>query len=110
GGDAIAVGQNLQVPVSIGMNVLPPGRMTVTVTRSNASLATVSADPTLEGGTSATFTADPGTGTFTVYVQGRNLPGATTLTVQARSEERRVGAEGGPRGGLVHETADVNTT
>src|SRR5439155_10586954 len=73
---AIAVGQNLQVPVSIGMNVLPPGPRTVTVTSSNGSLATVSADPTLEGGTSATFTADPGTGTFTV-----------------RSEERRVGRE-----------------
>jgi len=83
GGDAIAVGQNLQVPVSIGLNVLPPGPRTVTVTSSNGNLATVSADPTLEGGTSATFRADPGTGTFTLYVQGRNLLGTTTLTVQA---------------------------
>src|SRR5439155_19299333 len=64
-------------------HVSSPCRTTVTVTYINVCLAMVRPPPTPPVFPYTTLFRSPGTGTFTVYVQGRNLPGATTLTVQA---------------------------
>jgi hypothetical protein len=80
---SLAVGRDLQVQVDVYVNAAPPAPTTVTVSVPTTSIATVSTDDTVAGGSTATLTANPGT-TFvgTVFVQGRGL-GDTTLTVQA---------------------------
>ena len=81
----ITVGSDLQVAVQIFVDAAPPSptAVTVSVPSTATSIATVSADGTVAGGSTVTLTATPGT-TFvgTVFVQGRGL-GDTTLGVLA---------------------------
>ncbi len=54
----------------------------MTVTSNNGTIATITKDGSVAGGTSLTFTNVTSTSVGTIFVQGRGL-GATTLTVQA---------------------------
>ncbi len=79
----VAVGRDLQEPVTIRLEVVPPNPVTVVVTSNAPSIATVSTDPTQAGSTSVTFPDVQGTTTVgTVYIQGLAL-GDTTITFQA---------------------------
>jgi len=72
----------LQASVGISLTAAPPSPVTVTVTSNAGSIATITKDHTLEGGTTLTFTNVTTTSVGTIFVQGRAL-GSTTLTVQA---------------------------
>jgi subtilisin-like proprotein convertase family protein len=78
----VTVGRDLQEAVSIFLGATPPSPVTVTVTGNNATIATITKDGTVAGGTSLTFTNVTSTFVGTIFVQGRGL-GSTTLTVQA---------------------------
>jgi hypothetical protein len=78
----VTVGRDLQASVQVSLGVAPPSGVTITVTSNNGTLATVTKDGTIEGGTSITFTNVTTTIANTFFVQGRVL-GTTTLTVQA---------------------------
>src|SRR5207249_2412915 len=60
---SLAVGSDLQVPVDVYVDAAPPSPRTVTVSVPGGatSVATVSADRTVAGGSTATLTANPGT-------------------------------------------------
>ena len=76
------IGRDLQEGVSIGLGATPPSPVTVTVTSNNGTIATITKDGTVAGGTSLTFENVTTTSVGTIFVQGRGL-GSTTLTVQA---------------------------
>jgi hypothetical protein len=76
------VGRDLQTSVGITLTAAPPSPVTVTVTSNAGSIATITRDHTLEGGTTLTFTNVTTTSVGTIFVQGR-AQGSTTLTVQA---------------------------
>jgi hypothetical protein len=76
------VGKDLQATTSITLAVAPPGPVDVTVTSNSGSIATITSNGTIEGGTTLTFTNVTTTSVGTIFVQGRAL-GSTTLTVHA---------------------------
>jgi parallel beta-helix repeat protein len=80
------VGLDLQAGVTITLGATPPSRLNVTVTSNSDTIATVTTDPLVAGGSSVTFnnvpTILPGTAVGAFYVQGRSL-GSTTITVRA---------------------------
>ncbi len=78
----ITVGRDLQQSLSIGLGVAPPAPVTITVTSNNGTVATITKDGTVEGGTSVTFTNVTSTSSNTLFVQGRSV-GTTTLTISA---------------------------
>jgi hypothetical protein len=79
---SVTVGKDLQTTVGISLAVAPPGPVDVTVTSSSGSIATITTNGTVEGGTTLTFTNVTTTTVGTIFVQGRAL-GGTTITVQA---------------------------
>jgi hypothetical protein len=76
------VGRDLQTLLSISLGATPPNPVTVTVRSNSPTLATVTRDGSVAGGTSVTFTNVTGTFVGQLYVQGRAV-GTTTLTVEA---------------------------
>jgi len=76
------VGEDLQIPLSIFLEVAPPAPADVTVTVASGTIVTLSDDATVEGGSTVTFTGVTGTFAGNVFVQGRNT-GSTVVTVQA---------------------------
>jgi hypothetical protein len=86
GAATMQVGLDLQAGVAISLGATPPSRLNVTVTSNSATIATVTTDPLVAGGSTVTFnnvpTILPGTAVGTIYVQGRSL-GSTTITVRA---------------------------
>ena len=81
----IAVGQNLQTAVSVTLAATPPGPVTVTLTVASTAIATIvsSANATLDGSNTVTFTNVTSTNVGTFVVQARTASGGTTITAQA---------------------------
>ena len=78
----VTVGRDLQTTALITLGATPPSPVDVTVTSNNASIATITRNGTVEGGTTVTFTGVATTSVGNIIVQGRSL-GTTTITVQA---------------------------
>jgi len=78
----VTVGRDLQVSQFVFLQAAPPSPITVTITSSSGSIATISTDGTVEGGTSVTFSNVSGTSVGTIFVQGRGL-GNTVFTATA---------------------------
>ncbi len=73
---------NLQQSLNIYLPQTPPNPVTVTVTSSSPTLATLSTDPTVAGTASIVFTNVTSTNVGTIYVQGQAL-GTAQLTETA---------------------------
>jgi len=73
---------NLQQSLNIYLPQTPPNPVTVTVTSSSPTLATVSTDPTVVGTSTVVFTNVTSTYVGTIYVQGQGL-GTALLTESA---------------------------
>lgn len=78
---AMTIGKDLQLMNQVTLGVKPTSAVAVTITSSSASVASISADPTLAGSGSVTFSNITGS-TPAFYVQGLSV-GTTTLTVSA---------------------------
>ena len=76
------IGNKLETAQNIGLAVAPPTPITVTITSNGPSIATISKDGTVVGGTTLTFTNVTSSFVGTVYVQGKSI-NATTLTISA---------------------------
>jgi hypothetical protein len=76
------VGEDLQMPSSIALNTAPPSPVDVTVTVASGTVARVSDDGTVLGGTTVTIPAVANTSSRTIFLQGL-LKGTTTLTISA---------------------------
>jgi hypothetical protein len=106
------VGRELQVQVNVSVDFPPPTSRTVTVSvpAGATSIATVSTDATAAGGSSVTFTLDPGNGFVgTVHLQGRGV-GETTLTAQATGYTSASAPVPVQPSGFVFGTGDFATT
>ncbi|MHB9036850.1 MAG: beta strand repeat-containing protein [Armatimonadota bacterium] len=78
----VAVGKDLQKSATAALSMTPASPVDMTVTVENASIATLSTNPTDAGGVSVTFSSVNSTASKTFYVQGL-ATGSTTLTVSA---------------------------
>ncbi len=79
----LTAGVKLENTDSVYLPVSPPNPITVTVTANGATIATVSKDGTVVGGTAITFTNVTGAGYLpSFYVQGQ-AAGSTTITASA---------------------------
>jgi hypothetical protein len=78
----LKVGEDLQQIVYIGLQTEPPNPVDVTVTSTTSTIALVSQDGTVAGGTSVTFHGVTGRDVGTVYVQGLQR-GSMSLHAQA---------------------------
>ena len=79
---SVIVGRDLQTQISVTLDVAPPSPITVTVRSNATSVATLTANGTVAGGDTVTFTNVTSTFAGSFFVQGRSL-GTTTLTGQA---------------------------
>jgi hypothetical protein len=105
----VVVGKDLQATAVISLAVAPPGPVDVTVTSNSASLATITTNGTVEGGTTLTFTNVTTTSVGTIFVQGRAL-GSTTITVQAVGYSNGTGTVTIDPSGFYLQTANISTT
>jgi hypothetical protein len=78
----VSVGLNLQISVTIFLQNVPPNPITLTVTSPNSSIATVTTNPAVAGGATATFTNVTSTFVGTLTVQGISQ-NTTQLKLQA---------------------------
>jgi hypothetical protein len=81
----------------------------VTVTSNNGSLATITTNGTIEGGTTLTFTNVTTTSVGTIFVQGRAL-GSTTITVQGAGYSNGTGTVRVDPSGFYLQTSSFTTT
>ena len=76
------VGKDLQGVVDVYLEAAPPSPVTVTVTSSGTTVATITTDPLVAGGASVTFNNVSTTYVGRIYLQGRSLS-TTTLNASA---------------------------
>src|SRR5262249_42621838 len=105
----VTVGRDLQTSVGISLTATPPSPVTVIVTSNAGSIATITKDHTLEGGTTLTFTNVTTTSVGTIFVQGRAL-GSTTLTVQAPGYNDGTGNVAVDPSGFYLNASNITTT
>jgi len=79
----VLVGDELQIPVSVSLEAIPPNPVDVTVEITSDSIALISKVGTTAGTASVTFENVTATSVGTIYVQGLTLDGATQITVSA---------------------------
>jgi hypothetical protein len=109
-GTAITVGLDLQDSVNVTLQSAPPGPVDVTVTSSSGAIATLSANGTLVGGNSVTFSNVTSTTAGTIWVQGRSL-GSTTLTATAAGySDGTASVTVNPSGFTVNSPSSISTT
>jgi hypothetical protein len=75
---SFAIGNNLQRPIQVTLAAPPPSPVDVTLSVGSGSIATISDNATVAGGTSVTFPGVSGTTVGTIYVQGQSK-GSTTI-------------------------------
>ncbi|HET8925758.1 MAG TPA: kelch repeat-containing protein [Candidatus Acidoferrum sp.] len=78
----VSVGLNLQVSVNVFLQSVPPNPVTLTITSPNSSIATVTTNPAVAGGATATFTNVTSTFVGTLTIQGISQ-NTTQLKLQA---------------------------
>jgi hypothetical protein len=105
-----AVGRDLEVPVGVYLDAVPPSSITLTVTSSDGTVVTVSRDGTLAGGNSDTIPGVTSSGWVgTVFAQGRS-GGSTTLTAHAAGYIDGAATVAVDPAGFVTFTGDFSTT
>ncbi len=106
---ALDVGLNLQHFVDVVLEEAPPEPVSVTLTSTAPSIATLTTDPTAEGGDSVTFTGVTGTSVGRVWIQGRVLGSAEVVAQAAGYDDGALGFEVVPSG-FAHENNGPLTT
>ncbi|MGH2544395.1 MAG: hypothetical protein ACRDIB_16505, partial [Ardenticatenaceae bacterium] len=83
------VGRDLQDGQGVSLQSAPPAPVDVVLTIADDTIATITANPAIEGGSTVTFPSVTGTFVGTLYIQGR-AEGSTTITVQATGYNDRI--------------------
>ena len=105
----VDVGQDLQQSLSVFLTAAPPTATDVTITSADGTIATLSSDGTLVGGSSVTLPGVTGTFAGTLVVQGRAL-GNTTLTARATNYADGTNAVTVTPAGFFFVSTDFTTT
>jgi hypothetical protein len=105
----VTVGNNLEIPLFIGLPVAPPNPVTVTITTNGPAIATISNSATVAGVTTLTFTNVTSTTVGTIYVQAQSI-NSTTVTVSAPGYTNGNGTVTVDPSGFVFDSGNFSTT
>ena len=104
------IGEDLQDDFTIALSTAPPSPVDITLTISAGSVARVSTDAAVLGGTTLTLPAVANTATRTIFLQGLQK-GSTTLTVTAAGYATSVQTIAvDPSGFVITGPVAINTT
>lgn len=104
------VGRDLQGTSTVSLEAAPPSPVTITVTVTDPTKATITTDPAVAGSGSITFTNVGNTASKSFYVQGRAI-GTTTITSTApgyADSSRTVTID--PSGFTIYNVGSITTT
>ena len=104
------IGEDLQDDFTVALTTAPPSPVDITLTISSGSVARVSTDSAVLGGTTLTFPGVANTATRTIFLQGLQK-GSTTLTVTAAGFATSVQTISvDPSGFVITGPVAINTT
>ncbi len=109
-GNALRVGEDLQDAVSVSLSTAPPSPVDVTITIASGTIARVSDNPTVLGGTTVVFSGVANAVARTVHLQGL-LQGTTQVTVSApgyATSTQTITVD--PSGFIINSPGAINTT
>jgi hypothetical protein len=106
----ITTGQTLEVSTYAYLSQTPPSAVSLTITSSDPTIATLSTSPTTAGTTALNFPGLTSTSALTYYIQGHNL-GTVTLTLAAAGfSNATVNVTVDPSGFVIYTPGNFNTT
>jgi hypothetical protein len=110
-GTTFLVGNQLQRPISVSLAAAPPAPVDVTVSVGSGTIATISDNRTVNGGTTVTFPGVSGTFAGTFYLQGQSK-GTTSLTASATGYDTNTSTANVTPSGFrfTGTVSDINTT
>jgi HSP20 family molecular chaperone IbpA len=106
----ITTGAKLQVSTYVYLSQTPPSAVTLTLTSSNPTVATLSASATTTGTTTINYTSVSTTAAMTYYVQGLTT-GTSTITISAPGfANATVNVTVDPSGFVIYSPGNFSTT